>query len=139
MVNVKRGGKFMVNILSSFSGISVNDLANAKEFYTNTLGLKLEDDAMGLHIQLPGGGTLFVYEKSDHEPAKFTVLNFVVESIDETIDQLKEVGVSFEHYDNLPAPQDEKEVLRGLAANQGPDIAWLTDPSGNILSIIQDK
>jgi hypothetical protein len=33
-------------------------------------------------------------------------------------------------------PQDERGVLRGRAAGQGPDIAWFTDPSGNIFAII---
>jgi hypothetical protein len=47
--------------------------------------------------------------------------------------------VHFEHYDNLPAKQDEKGIARGLSAEQGPDIAWFKDPAGNILSVLQDK
>ena len=129
----------MLKAQAAFSGFSVDDLVKAKEFYTQTLGLKLIDEKMGLQLQLPGGGAVFVYDKQSHQPAAFTILNFIVENIDEAIDELVKLGVSFERYDNMPAPQDEKGVARGLAANQGPDIAWFKDPAGNILSVLQDK
>lgn len=124
---------------AAFSGLSVNDLQKAKQFYTQTLGLKLDNEAMGLQFQLPGGGTLFMYPKEGHQPATFTVLNFVVDDIDQAVNELGALGVSFERYDNMPGKQDEKGILRGRSINQGPDIAWFKDPAGNILSIIQDK
>ena len=46
----------MFNITGAFSGFSVNDLAKAKDFYTKTLGLQVEDGVGGVHIRLPGGG-----------------------------------------------------------------------------------
>jgi len=128
----------MNSFLSSFSGISVNDIKVAKEFYVDLLGLEVTDESMGLHLNLPGGGSLFVYEKSNHAPATFTVLNLVVENITAAIDELSAKGVQFERYDELPAPQDERGVLRGKAAGQGPDIAWFEDPAGNILSLIEE-
>jgi catechol 2,3-dioxygenase-like lactoylglutathione lyase family enzyme len=129
----------MLKVQGVFGGFSVNDLTSAKEFYTKTLGLEIDSEEMGLQLRLPGGGALFIYDKSYHQPATFTVLNFVVENIDEAIDELTGQGVKFERYDNMPAPQDEKGVLRGLAAGMGPDIAWFKDPAGNILSVLQDK
>ena len=129
----------MLTTLATFSGFSVDDLNKAKEFYTKILGLELDNDTMGLRFRLPGGGQVFVYNKDDHQPAAFTILNFVVADIDEAVDELVGQGVSFERYDNMPAPQDGKGVLRGLAANQGPDIAWFKDPAGNILSLLQEK
>jgi catechol 2,3-dioxygenase-like lactoylglutathione lyase family enzyme len=129
----------MFKAVAAFNGISVDDLAKAKDFYTNNLGLELDDDKMGLQLSLPGGGKMFVYEKQDHEPATFTVLNFVVANIDEAVDELTKQGIKFEHYDNMPAKPDEKGILRGLSVNQGPDIAWFKDPAGNILSVLQDK
>jgi len=128
----------MVQALRTFSGLSVNDIEKAQEFYVDTLGLALQDNSMGLQLELPGGSQLFIYEKQDHQPATYTALNFVVADIDETVDQLRSLGVTFEHYDNLPASQDDKEILRGKAAQQGPDIAWFKDPAGNILAIIED-
>lgn len=47
-------------------------------------------------------------------------------------------AAAVEFYDNMPAPQDEKGILRGKAANQGPDIAWFKDPAGNILSVLSN-
>lgn len=128
----------MTKIVAAFSGFSVGDLARAQEFYVDKLGLEATTNAMGLDIKLPGGGKVFVYEKPDHKPADYTVLNLVVENIDDAVEELKSKGVNFEIYDNMPAPQDEKGILRGLASSMGPDIAWFKDPDGNIMSIMQD-
>jgi len=129
----------MLKAQAAFSGFSVDDLQKAKQFYTQTLGLELESEEMGLRLQLPGGGKLFLYDKEDHQPAMFTVLNFVVADIDEAVDELVGLGVNFEHYDNMPGKQDEKGIIRGRSANQGPDIAWFKDPAGNVISVLQDK
>jgi catechol 2,3-dioxygenase-like lactoylglutathione lyase family enzyme len=130
----------MFTVLSAFSGISVSDLEAARHFYTETLGLKLIDDAMGLNFELPGGGRLFIYAKPDHQPASFTVLNFVVADIDEAVQELTQLGAQFERYDlGGDASQDATGILRGLSAGMGPDIAWFHDPAGNILSVLQDK
>jgi len=129
----------MFKAQAAFSGISVDDLDKAKQFYTQTLGLVLDDETMGLQFKLPNGGGLFVYPKPDHQPATFTVLNFVVENIDEAVDELTKSGVSFERYNNIPGGQDEKGIARGLAAHQGPDIAWFKDPAGNILAVLQSE
>jgi len=126
----------MLKVKEAFSGFSVNDLAKSNEFYTKTLGLKVDDEGMGLTLHLPDGGTVFIYPKPDHQPATYTILNFVVENIDEAVDELRSRGVTFERYEG--PPQDEKGILRGRAQNMGPDIAWFRDPAGNILSVLQD-
>lgn len=125
----------MLQARATFSGISVNDLAKAREFYVDTLGFKVLNEEMGLQLELPGGSQLFVYDKPDHQPATFTVLNFVVDNIDETVDHLVgDHGIQFEQY-GMPG-QDEKGIARGKAAGMGPDIAWFKDPAGNILSVL---
>ncbi len=126
----------MLKIKAAFSGFSVDDLAKSNEFYTKTLGLKVDDEGMGLRLHLPDGGTVFIYPKHDHQPATFTILNFVVENIDEAVDELKSRGVTFEHYEG--SPHDEKGILRGRSQQMGPDIAWFKDPAGNILSVLED-
>jgi catechol 2,3-dioxygenase-like lactoylglutathione lyase family enzyme len=113
---------------AAFSGFSVNDAEKAKQFYTQVLGLPLNSEEMGLQLGLPGGGSLFIYAKEDHQPATFTVLNFVVDDIDQAVDELSALGVSFERYDDMPGAQYEKGIMRGRSANQGPDIAWFKDP-----------
>jgi predicted enzyme related to lactoylglutathione lyase len=107
-------------------------------FYGGILGLTIEDTGMGLKLHLGGGTTAFLYVREHHEPAAYTVLNFPVDSIDETVDALVAKGVVFEHYSDMPGQQDEKQILRGKAVGYGPDIAWFKDPSGNILSVLQN-
>jgi|SRR5437588_1409476 len=126
----------MFQAKAAFSGFSVDDQAKAKEFYVETLGLKLVDEDMGLNLVLPGGGKVFVYPKDNHQPATFTILNFVVDNIDEAVDALTDKGIKFEHYEDMH--QDEKGIARGSAAGMGPDIAWFKDPAGNILSVLED-
>ncbi len=125
----------MFQPVSSFSGFSVTDAEAAKQFYTEALGLKLVDETMGLRFELPGGATVFAYPKADHTPATFTILNFVVDDIDAAVAALGEKGVVFEQYENMT---DEKGIARGISHNQGPDIAWFKDPSGNILAVLQE-
>ncbi len=120
---------------SAFSGFSVDDLAKAKAFYAETLGLKVDDQGVGLILHLPGGSTVFAYPKDNHQPATFTILNFEVDNIDAAVAALREKGVQFERYEAMPA--DEDGIVRGISSNQGPDIAWFTDPAGNILSVLQ--
>ena len=123
---------------NAFSGYSVDDLETAKVFYGEKLGIRLEDTGMGLEMQFPNGHTVFLYEKPDHEPAGFTVLNFPVDDIDAAVDSLTDAGIMMMHYDHLPAEQDEKEVLRGKASGMGPDIAWFEDPAGNVLAVLEN-
>jgi catechol 2,3-dioxygenase-like lactoylglutathione lyase family enzyme len=117
----------------AFSGFSVNDIAAAREFYGQTLGLDFEEGAMGLTLKISGGGTVFIYPKDDHTPASFTILNFPVDDIERAVDALTTIGVTFERYEGVT---DEKGIARGLALKRGPDIAWFKDPAGNILSIL---
>jgi catechol 2,3-dioxygenase-like lactoylglutathione lyase family enzyme len=127
----------MFSAKAAFSGFSVDDLVKAQDFYSKTLGLKVDKDNMGLTLHLPGGATVFVYPKDKHEPATFTILNFVVDNIDEAVDELAHRGVTFEHYDN-GMKTDKKGIVRGISARQGPDIAWFKDPAGNFVSVLQE-
>jgi catechol 2,3-dioxygenase-like lactoylglutathione lyase family enzyme len=121
----------------AFSGFAVDDIAKAREFYGDTLGLRvdvIDEENQLLALHHPGDRDTLVYGKPDHAPANYTILNFEVDDIDEAVDGLAARGVRFEHYDGMP--QDEKGVMRGREANQGPDIAWFKDPAGNILSVL---
>jgi predicted enzyme related to lactoylglutathione lyase len=119
----------------AFSGFSVNDMAAAMQFYSETLGLDVTETPMGLQIKLATGGQIFVYAKEDHTPATYTILNFPVDDIDAAVSELKAKGVQLEQYDGLT---DESGIARGIAAKRGPDIAWFKDPAGNILSVLND-
>jgi len=115
----------------AFSGFSVDDLAAARSFYGDTLGLEVTEENGLLQLGIAGGNPVLVYPKEDHTPATFTILNFPVEDIDAVADELIGRGITFERYDE--EQHDEKGIFRG----GGPLIAWFKDPAGNILSIIQ--
>jgi predicted enzyme related to lactoylglutathione lyase len=119
----------------AFSGFSVNDLAAAKKFYGETLGLDVDQGPQGLRLKIAGGNATFVYSKTDHVPATYTILNFPVDDIDKAVDTLTAAGVNFEHYGHLT---DARGIARGATTGGGPDIAWFKDPAGNILSVLQE-
>lgn len=121
---------------AAFSGFSVDNLEQAKRFYTETLGLELLDEEMGLQLKLPDGGLVFVYDKPDHQPATYTMLNLVVSDINAAVKELGKIGVKFERYEGMH--QDANGVARGKEHHMGPDIAWFKDPAGNILAVLED-
>lgn len=119
----------------AFSGFSVDDLAVAKSFYAGTLGLHVEEDTeMGLlTIHLGKGGDVMIYPKPNHQPATFTILNFVVPDIEKAVDELLAKSVQFEHYEGF------SQNAKGIADNGNHSIAWFKDPAGNILAVIEEK
>ena len=121
----------------AFSSFSVDNLKSAKEFYSKTLGLDVEETDEGLELNIEDSGSVFLYPKEDHEPATFTVLNFTVDDIDDGVDELTSRGITFESYEG-EMQTDEKGIFRGADNEAGPNIAWFKDPAGNFLSVIED-
>lgn len=126
----------------AFSSFSVDDLDAARDFYGGALGLDVAvDDRMGLlRVALPGGGAAIIYPKEDHSPATFTVLNFTVDDVGAAADALTQKGVELHRYPAFGEP-DSHGVYRGEARDEGggrPDIAWFSDPAGNILSVLSE-
>jgi catechol 2,3-dioxygenase-like lactoylglutathione lyase family enzyme len=122
----------MFSNTSAFSGYSTDDIPAARQFYGDTLGLDVSEENGMLSLKFPGGHTVLIYPKDDHQPATFTVLNLEVDDVDAAVDRLTGAGIQMEHYGE-DAGQDE----RGIAREWGPPIAWFKDPAGNILSVIQ--
>jgi catechol 2,3-dioxygenase-like lactoylglutathione lyase family enzyme len=117
----------------AFSGFAVDDVPKAREFYEGTLGLNTTEENGLLTLLLAGDRPTIVYPKPVHEPASYTILNFPVDDIEATVDELTARGVTFERYEGLA--QDERAIARG----GGPYIAWFKDPAGNILSVLQER
>ena len=119
----------------AFSGFAVDDVDKARDFYGETLGLRVStlDAENGLlMLHLAGDRDTLIYRRPDHTPATYTILNFPVDDIDRAVDELTARGVRFERYDGFE--QDEKGIARG----PGPNIAWFKDPAGNVLSVLED-
>lgn len=118
----------------AFSSFSVKDLDEAKRFYDQMLGLPVSESDEGLILQTKGGIDIFIYPKPDHTPATFTVLNFVVDDVDRTVDELTKLGIRFQIYDKGELKTDDRGVFQGK-----PKIAWFKDPAGNFLSILENN
>jgi catechol 2,3-dioxygenase-like lactoylglutathione lyase family enzyme len=117
-----------------YAGFAVDDIAKAKAFYGETLGIsqvvELGDGLLSMHAG--NGYAVLIYEKDSHKPAEHTILNFPVDDIEAAVDALREASVEFEQYDEGPIATNEKGI-----ATAGPKIAWFRDPAGNILSVIE--
>jgi catechol 2,3-dioxygenase-like lactoylglutathione lyase family enzyme len=115
----------------AFSGFAVDDVDKAREFYSETLGLKVSDENGLLTLHIADDRPTLVYPRPNHTPAEYTILNFPVDDIDQAVDDLTARGVQFERYEGFD--QDERGIMR----EEGPPIAWFKDPAGNVLSVIQ--
>lgn len=116
------------------SGFAVADMNRAKEFYGETLGLRIEvmTEEFGVSaLKFADGHDVLMYLSADMTPPSYTILNFEVDDIDAAVDGLAERGVAFQRYEDFE--HDEKGIVRG----PGPQIAWFEDPSGNTISVLQ--
>ncbi|MDP8977816.1 MAG: VOC family protein [Actinomycetota bacterium] len=113
----------------TLTSFAVNDIPVAVTFYGETLGIKVTAAQGVLFLHHPDGHDTLVYHKPDHIPASYTVLNFVVDDVDDAVDELRARGVRLLRYDELGA--DDKGIVR----HPERDIAWFADPAGNIHSV----
>ena len=112
----------------AFSGFAVDDVDSARRFYGTTLQLPLTQDQGRLRLELAPGNHVLLYEKAGHAPAAFTVLNFPVQDVEAAVEELSGRGVVFELLDGADG---------GVFRRGGAAMAWFRDPSGNILSILE--
>lgn len=119
----------------AFSSFSIIDLEKSKVFYEDTLGLSISEPMGQLELQLSGGAKVFLYSKPDHVPATFTVLNFKVDNLEAAMEEMRRKGLEFIIYNQEGLVTDDK----GMLDDHGIKVAWFKDPSGNILSVIEDR
>jgi predicted enzyme related to lactoylglutathione lyase len=120
----------------AFASFSVDNLEKAKEFYGKTLGLDVSETKEGLSLRLIGGNEIFIYPKTNHTPATFTILNFSVDDVEKAVEDLTNKGVQFQIYNEGELKTDEKGIFRG---EPEPTIAWFKDPAGNFLSVLEER
>ncbi|MGU3432882.1 VOC family protein [Actinomycetes bacterium M1A6_2h] len=114
-----------------FAGFAVRDVQEATTFYRDVLGMRVLPNGSDMAwIRIDRRTTVLAYPKPDHVPAAHTILNIPTRDVGGTVKDLSAKGIEFLRYEG--SPQDEDGVMRGY----GPDIAWFTDPSGNVLSVV---
>jgi predicted enzyme related to lactoylglutathione lyase len=110
------------------------DRVRAKPFYAGALGLPiLAEDDFAVTFDLGEGATIRLTDLPDHRPGQHTVLGWNVADIRDAVAALKARGVSFRIYEGFG--QDEAGVW--TPPGGGAQVAWFTDPDGNVLSLTQ--
>jgi predicted enzyme related to lactoylglutathione lyase len=119
--------------------LRAEDLARAKKFYTDVLGLKPGDvtgpasDSMAMFTA--GDGTMvMLYARPGMPAPQNTALGFGIpaDKFDEVAADLRAKGVTFEDYD---LPETGLKTVNGIAAFEGSKAAWFKDSEDNILNI----
>ena len=123
----------MLSDKEPYATIPVTDISRAKQFYGETLGFEVERDTEGGVMYRSGTSLFFVYP-SRFRAAGHTQLSWFVPDIKAEVRALKDKGVEFEQYDNIPGL-----TMVDSVAQSGPDVwtAWFKDPDGNLLGLTQ--
>jgi catechol 2,3-dioxygenase-like lactoylglutathione lyase family enzyme len=117
--------------------LAVSDLDRAKSFYEHQLGLVPGDeDEAGVRYPCVEGTGIFVYHSPDNAgKSTATLAGWVVDDLDQTMDELGSRGVVFEQYDQPGLKTNEQGVFEA----GGFRAAWVKDPDGNTLALTEDS
>ena len=124
----------MLTSLKATAMLPVTDMARARKFYEEALGLPPARLRPNGEARYDAGGTEFaLYPRSTPTRADHTALSFEVKDLASEMKALRSRGVRFEDYD-LPG----LKTRDGVCVLGSERAAWLKDPEGNILCIHQD-
>ena len=117
---------------SSSAIVAVSDIDRARRFYSDVLGLELNDEGMeGVLVYKTGATHLVVYPS---ELAGTNKANAVVwdcgPDMDAIVADLRARGVTFERYE-----MDGVSYKDGVHDANGFKMVWFKDPDGNILHL----
>jgi catechol 2,3-dioxygenase-like lactoylglutathione lyase family enzyme len=122
----------MLSDKDTYASIPVTDIARAKRFYGETLGLAVERDTEG-GVMYHAGRTMFFVYPSRFKAGGHTQMSWLVSDIKTEVAALKARGIQFEDYE-VPGLEMVDSV-----AHSGPQVwtAWFKDPDGNLLGLTQ--
>lgn len=129
----------MLGAYPIFAVVPCVDLAVARKFYGETLGLTEVDmpgvpeeaRQTGAMFECGQGTNLLVYARPEPTKADHTAAGWVVPDLDAVVDHLINQGVTLEVYDLPNVEWDD----RGVAHMDVNKAIWFKDPDGNILSV----
>ena len=117
----------------AYATIPTHDLARARRFYEDALGLSIDRETPTTVYYSAGGGTFFALSRSGGQASgSHTQMSFLVSDLEREVATLREVGVAFEEYETPKTVDGIADVGAGWAA-------WLKDPDGNLIGIWQFK
>ena len=116
-----------------YSYIPAKDVARARKFYEEKLGIKPKQETAGGVVYEFGNGTAcFLYPTPNAGTSQASQAFWQVDDIEREVAELKTRGVKFEEYD-MPDMKGENSIYTGGGARA----AWFKDSEGNILAVIQ--
>ena len=123
----------MLNDAEVYAVLPASDLARARGFYKDKLGLEpTEERGDGLIYQSKGGAKVLLYETQFAGTAQNTALSWATNDLDSEMADLRSRGVTFEDYD-FPGLKTEN----GVATYEQGRGAWFKDSEGNVLSVTE--
>jgi predicted enzyme related to lactoylglutathione lyase len=118
-----------------YSYIPAKDVARARRFYEDKVGLKPKQEIAGGVVYEFGKGTAcFLYPTQNAGTSRASQAYWQVQDIEREVAELKKRGVQFEEYD-MPAMKTVNSIFTG----GGAKAAWFKDSEGNILAVIQPE
>lgn len=112
--------------------VATTDLAAARTFYADTLGLEFVAEEPAALVFRLAHGFLRVTAFADHLPPGHTVLGWIVDDIDDAVARLGDRGIACERFEGFP------QNGAGIATfPNGDRVAWFRDPAGNVLSVTE--
>jgi predicted enzyme related to lactoylglutathione lyase len=112
--------------------LPASDVARARKFYEEKVGLKPKEEFAGGVIYECGGAEVFMYPTRNAGTSKASQAFWQVDDVEAEVAELKARGVKFEEY-NLPGLETENSIATG----GGAKTAWFKDTEGNILAVSQ--
>ena len=112
--------------------LPVSDMQRARDFYENTLGLTPVQEMEDGILFGAGNSVVLVYASQYAGTNQATAATWAVGSdFDAIVDALRQKGVTFEQYDELPGTTRDGDIhtFDGMRA------VWFKDPDGNILNV----
>lgn len=113
--------------------LAVKDLAAARSFYEDVLGLGVAEENEGGVLYSAGSGSVFVYPSSFAGTNQATAATWMLpaDAFDGELATLRAKGVQFQTFEMEDLTWDD-----GVASMpDGSRSAWFADPDGNILNV----
>jgi predicted enzyme related to lactoylglutathione lyase len=109
------------------------DVARARKFYEEKVGLVARDEiAGGVVYECGAGSWVFLYPTAGAGTSQASQLFWQVEDVEAEVAALRARGVAFEEYDGPGL-----RTVNGIMTAGGSKAAWFKDTEGNILALIE--
>jgi catechol 2,3-dioxygenase-like lactoylglutathione lyase family enzyme len=127
-------GELMLNEATTHAVLGVSDLEQAKQFYGETLGLRVEKEREDGVYYRAGNSHFLIYPTSLAGTNQATAIGFETDNPEEVVEDLKGKGITFERYDNIPGVTREGDIHH----SGDMKAAWFKDPFGNVICVANE-